>query len=276
MQRRNALLGSMGLLTVLGSAGLTTSGCAQTTPATASGKEPKTLVLVHGALLGGWVWIRVADQLAAQGHRAFTPTLTGLGERRHLLNRDVNLSTHIEDVVNVIEWNDLRNVTLVGHSFAGIVTTAVADRLGPARVRELVFVDALVPLNGMAWRDFHAPANRESFFKNVNEQGEGWKFMPAPGVTHLGVTDASDTRWLLARQTAQPAATYTEPVRLTKGGYEPFPRIYIDCTQPVLPTINSTKERIRTEQGWKIVTMATGHLPMVTQPGELTRTLLSS
>jgi pimeloyl-ACP methyl ester carboxylesterase len=274
--RRSAL--GAGLATLAATA----AGCAQNgaTPggaaAAGAARDRRTFVLVHGALLGGWCWSRVSDRLQRLGHRVYAPTLTGLGERRHLLTREVTLATHIDDVLNLIDSEGLTDVTLVGHSFAGIITTAVADRLGRAKIRNLVYVDALVPTDGMAWRDFHAQANRDGFMKNVNDLGGGWKLMPAPGVTHLGVTDPGDTKWLLDKQTPHPASTYTAAVALLRGGYAPFARTYIDCTEPVLVTINSTKERVRKESGWQIVTMKTGHLPMVTQPEALTDILLRS
>lgn len=271
ISRRAALGTGIGVLSTA------VSACAQTAAApTPTAAGPRTFVMVHGALLGGWCWQRVSDRLRSQGHRVHTPTLTGLGERRHLLTREVTLATHIDDVLNLIDSEGLTSMTLVGHSFAGIITTAVADRLGRPAIRNLVYVDALVPEDGMAWRDFHAQANRDGFMKNVNERGGGWKFMPAPGVTHLGVTDAADAKWLIDKQTAHPASTYTAPVALPNGGYMPFPRTYIECTEPELVTINSTKERLRKEQGWTIVALKTGHLPMVTQPEALTEILLRS
>jgi hypothetical protein len=111
---------------------------------------------------------------------------------------------------------------------------------------------------------------------HVMEQGEGWKLMVAPGVQHLGVNDPQDTQWLLAKQTPHPASTYTNPVQPPNGGYARFDRTYIDCTQPVLVTINSTKERIKKESGWKYTTLRTGHLPMVTMPTELTQILMNA
>jgi pimeloyl-ACP methyl ester carboxylesterase len=269
MDRRHLMLSSI-------ATSIAAAGCASGAQTAGKPAEKRNFVLVHGALLGGWCWTRVADQLANAGHRVYAPTLTGLGERRHLLTKDVNITTHINDVVNLIDSEGLTNVTLVGHSFAGIVTTAAADQLGKKAIRNLVFVDALVPLDGMQWRDFHAQANRDGFYKNVNEQGEGWKLMVAPSVRHLGVTNEEDTKWLLAKQTPHPASTYTNPVKLPNGGYNTFDRTYIDCTDPVLITINSTKERIKKEAGWKYRTLPTGHLPMVTMPNELTKILLDS
>src|SRR5947209_17490274 len=106
-----------------------------------------SFVLVHGAWHGSWCWKRVRKALQAAGHEVFTPTLTGLGERSHLLSRDVNLETHIQDVVNLIKWEELTDIVLCGHSYGGCVISGVADRI-PARIRALVYVDAFVLENG--------------------------------------------------------------------------------------------------------------------------------
>src|SRR5689334_540175 len=109
-------------------------------------------VLVHGAGTGGWLWRRVRVALARNGHEVFTPTLTGLGERAHLVRRDVCLGTHVEDVVNVLEYEELHDVVLVGFGYAGMIIPAVADRL-PRRVRRLVYVDAIVTQSGQSMLD---------------------------------------------------------------------------------------------------------------------------
>src|ERR1700742_4412071 len=112
-----------------------------------SSLNPATFVLVHGAWHGAWCWRRVADRLARSQSRVFTPTLTGLGERSHLLRNDVNLSTHIVDVLNLIDWEDLSDVILCGHSYGGFVVSGVAE-LAQARIKSIVFLDAFVPENG--------------------------------------------------------------------------------------------------------------------------------
>ena len=107
----------------------------------------KTFVLVHGAWHGGWCWRRVADHLEGKGHKVFTPTMTGLGERSHLLTKDINLATHITDIVNVIKWEDLKDIVLVGHSYGGLIISGVADQMGD-KIASIVFLDAFVPENG--------------------------------------------------------------------------------------------------------------------------------
>jgi pimeloyl-ACP methyl ester carboxylesterase len=126
-----------------------------------------TFVLVHGAWHGGWCYGRVAERLRAAGHRVLTPTLTGLGERSHLCSRSVNLTTHIADVVNLIKWEQLQRVTLVGHSYGGVVVTGVADTI-PERISSLVYLDAFVPKDGQCMLDLVGPDGLRSCARPQN------------------------------------------------------------------------------------------------------------
>src|SRR6201999_2452090 len=128
-------------------------------------------VLVHGAWWGSWCWTRVRALLAAEGHRVFTPTLTGLADRSHLLSRDVSLDTHIADVTNLMIWEDLRDIVLVGQSYGGAVTRHVADRM-PDRIQSLVYLDAFVPENGKALFDY-LPDKGKSFRELAVANGDG-------------------------------------------------------------------------------------------------------
>src|SRR5262249_14497470 len=138
------------------------------------GNQMITYVLVHGAWHGGWCWKKVTPLLRASGYAVFTPTLTGLGERSHLLSPEVSLHTHIQDVVAVVEYEDLREVMLVGHSYGGMVITGVAERV-PARLSQLVYLDAFVPEHGQALLDLHSPDERARFQELARTQGEGWR-----------------------------------------------------------------------------------------------------
>src|SRR5215207_1008720 len=109
-----------------------------------------TFVLVHGAWAGGWAWMRVADILVAPGHRVYTPTLSGLGERSHLADRNIDLTTHVNDIVNEIRWKDLENIVLVGHSYSGFVITGVAEHV-LERIASIVYVDASIPSDGQSF-----------------------------------------------------------------------------------------------------------------------------
>ena len=132
-----------------------------------------TFVLVHGATAGGWVWKKVAPALEKVGHVVYRPTLTGLGERTHLLTHDVGLDTHIADVTNHLLYEDLSDVVLVGHSYGGMVITGVADRV-PDRIRELIYFDALTPQDGEGVIDLYDRAMYENAYADVRDQGDGW------------------------------------------------------------------------------------------------------
>ncbi len=230
-----------------------------------------TFVLVHGAWHGGWCWVRVADRLRAAGHRVFAPTLTGLGERSHLLTRAVDLETHIADVIAVIEAEELSDVALVGHSYAGAVTAGVADR-ARERLARLILLDAAMPDWGEAMIDLNPPeivAQRRAL---VEREGDGFK-LPAPGPEAFGVTDAADAAWLKRRLTPQPWACYTQKLERRRDGFDALPRDYIDCTAPAMPSIAPSRARVRARAGWKVHDLATGHDAMVIAPAELSALL---
>jgi pimeloyl-ACP methyl ester carboxylesterase len=182
-------------------------------------------VLVHGACCGSWIWKRVRDRLAAAGHRVFTPTLTGLGERSHLLDRRLGVETHIDDVANLLVWEELRDVVLVGHSYAGFVVRHVADRM-PERLRSLVYLDAFVPENGKRIQDY---VPNIKFREIAASHGEGWKVPPIPAAA-FGV-NAADIAWVDRQATMHPLSTLETPARLTGAcdevgniGIHPGPR----------------------------------------------------
>ena len=165
----------------------------------------KVFVLVHPAWHGAWFWKKVVPLLRKQGHLVFTPTLTGLGERSHLARADVGLDVHVNDVGNVLKYEDLRDVVLVGHSSSGVVITGVADR-APDRIAHVVYLDAFVPEHGQAVFDLVAPDRRQMMEALVRTEGEGWflpRFAPPAWETIVrdmwGVTATDDVRWMLDR-----------------------------------------------------------------------------
>ncbi len=165
-----------------------------------------TFVLVHGAWHGSWCWQRVRAALQAKGHSVFTPTLTGVAERAHLLHPGVNLQTHTLDVVNLIRWEELSDIVLCGHSYGGMVVTGVADQL-PDRIRSLVYLDAFVPEHGQRLADF-APIADDQLI-------EGWQCKPISAAT-FGV-NAADRDWVDRQCTVQSVACFTQPAQLTGG-----------------------------------------------------------
>lgn len=232
-----------------------------------------TFVLIPGAWLGGWCWQRVTPMLRAAGHEVYTPTLTGLGERAHLTGPNVNLDMHIQDVVGVLECEELKDVVLVGHSYAGIVVSGVAER-APERITRIVFLDALAPRNGQSFYDIAGP----QFAQMVRQQaatagGTGWPMSPErPGTA--GLSEA-DEHWLQSHATPQPMATLSQPVHLTNPRAAALPRDYILCTrtyregEPVPDLIR----KVCAELGWPLHELPTGHWPMVSHPRELVELL---
>jgi pimeloyl-ACP methyl ester carboxylesterase len=161
-------------------------------------------VLVHGAWHGGWCWKKVTPLLRAAGHAVYTPTLMGLGERVHLLSPDIDLATHITDIVNVIEYEDLHEVILVGHSDAAMVITGVAQCV-PGRLAHLVYLDALFPMEeDRSWAALvrrHQPAIAAMADAQIRESGERWLLPPPSGEMLFGITDPTDWEWVRSRLT---------------------------------------------------------------------------
>src|SRR5215471_9246086 len=170
--------------------------------------QAKTFVLVHGAWHGGWCWRRVVDWLTADGHRVFAPTLTGLGERSHLISRSINLATHIADVVNLIQWERLSDVVLVGHSYAGFVISGAAEQ---AAIASIVFLDAFVPSDGDCFVELAAPATREAI-EAAQRQGD---FTVPPRPAAFFKVNEADRDWVDALCTPHPIATMLERITLS-------------------------------------------------------------
>lgn len=231
-----------------------------------------TFVLTHGAYHGGWCWRDVARNLRRQGHDVFTPTLTGLGERSHLLSAHVNLSTHIQDVANVILWEDLTDVVLVGHSYGGMVATGVADRLAD-RIRDIVYLDAIVPRDGQSALDVQPPGRADWMAERARDAG-GVAGAPVEADVY-GVTEPTAKLWVEAKCTPQPFAALSQKIRLTGAPAERISRrLYILCTDPPLPYMRQFYDAAQAA-GWEAIEMKTGHDAMVTEPEALTDILAS-
>ncbi len=237
-----------------------------------------TYVLVPGAWLGGWAWREVAASLREEGHDVYPITLTGLGERSHLARPDIDLETHITDVVNVIKWNDLEDVILAGHSYAGIVVTGVADRMAE-RLSQLVFVDAAPFANGLAFADLYTPEGRAGMQDAVDRCGDGWR-LPFPGFAALAGDASSagldDEVQLLieAKSEAQPWRSYTQPLRLDHGGPLPYQLVAIACEDMRSMIAAGVPEIVpMTREPWRYFDLQTGHWPMFSAPEELAAVL---
>lgn len=227
---------------------------------------------MHGAWHGGWCWRRVGDRLQQAGHRVFAPTLTGVGERRHLLSAAVDLETHIQDILGVLEAEELENVILVGHSYAGLVISGVAAR-AKRRIRQLVYQDALLAEDGQSWADAFAPDIAEARRKGATVT-DGVKTLPPPDPGIYGFADPADTEWVRRRMTPHPYAAFEQKSRLNGPLGSGLPRLYIDCTTPPIAALATIKDRYRGRADWPFVEMRTGHDAMLSAPEEFARLLL--
>lgn len=227
-------------------------------------------VLVHGAWHGGWCWRRVADLLTAGGHRVFTPTLTGVGERSHLADRSINLDTHADDVLNLLKWEGLTDVVLVGHSYGGMVISAVADR-APARViGSIVYLDAFVPENGMSLLDYTTGEGREGG-PMVEEGVRTGLVSPIPAEV-FGVNRA-DRAWVDAQCTPHPYATLTQKIGLTGAGDRIARRTYILATGYSGLAFSGFAARIKGDPAWRYAEVDCGHDVMIDAPERLAEML---
>jgi len=231
-----------------------------------------TYVLVHGAWRGGWIWKRVRRALEARGHEVFTPTLTGVGERCHLLTPQVNLETHIADLINLFRWEELTGVVLCGHSYAGCVVSSVADRI-PQSISALLFLDAFVPENGQSLHDTLPPEARNQQLKEARNAGGGWKMPPIPAEAFN--VNPGDRAWVDRQSTVHPLACFQQPLLLT-GALNLIESItYILATgwspSPFPQFYEKAKGR-----GWKTATFPCGHDVMLDQPDELIQELLAA
>ncbi|WP_233853014.1 alpha/beta fold hydrolase [Paraburkholderia sp. HD33-4] len=231
----------------------------------------KTFVLVHGAYHGAWCWKSVAKRLRSLNHNVYTPTLTGLGERSHLLGANPSLDTFIEDVAQVLRYEDLHDVVLVGHSFAGSVISALADRM-PERISHLVYLDAQVLQSGQAPVDTAVPEIIEIYKQRA--QASGGVSIPPGSPESFGVTDPKMAEWVKTKVTPHPYRTYFDKLLLKHPVGNGLPATYIACTQPLHRNTAHSREVAKGMKGWKYKEIATGHDAMITQPEELVILLL--
>lgn len=220
-----------------------------------------TLVLAHGAWSAAWAWKKMRPLLRARGHELYAPTLTGLGERGHHASPAVDLETHISDVAAVLDYEDLRDVVLIGHSYGGMVATGVADRV-PERLRQLVYLDAFVPTEGQCLLDYLPKEFRAHLVANA---AEGWR-VPANPIPPD--TSPEDVAWIEPRRMTQPLATFQQPLRL-KHGETTLPRSYVYCRlAPLGDPFRQFAERAKRE-GWPYFELDASHSPNVTAPEAL-------
>jgi pimeloyl-ACP methyl ester carboxylesterase len=232
-----------------------------------------TFVLVHGAWSGGWGYARVADQLRVHGHRVFTPTLTGQGERTHLLTGTVNLSTHITDILNVFHYEGLRDVVLAGHSYGGMVITGVADRI-PERISALVYLDAFLPEDGQSLFDINIAKNTQAFLASAGNTGG--LAVPPPPAAFFNV-NAGDAARFDALATPFPLGAFAERIKLSGQHRSIAKHVYVHTT--VLPRESPFKpfyERVKDDPAWIAHALPCSHEVMLDMPERVTEILLAA
>ena len=228
-------------------------------------------VLIHGAWHGGWCWKRVASRLRAQGHEVYAPSLTGAGERKHLLSPSVGMDTYVQDVVNLIEYEELTDVVLVGHSAAGAVVAKAAESVHP-RLKNLVYVDAAVLPSGKSMFDVFPPQWVEDMRAGAKSEGEGW-YLP----TNFGMIvpffasdfTKEDKQWLTSKITPQPIKPYEDKVDLSRVYQLTLSKTYIRCTKSQAGIPHKVADKF----GMQYVEIDAGHDPMVSQPEKFTAIL---
>ncbi len=223
----------------------------------------RTFVLLHGAWCGGWCWRRVADLLEAQGHKVYTPTLTGLGERSHLLSGAITLDTHVTDLVNVFEWEDLSDVVLVAHSYGGFVASGAAEHV-QSSISCIVFVDAFLPQNGESLLDLRPKDQPVGQFSDAKTEVG----LPAPPARAFHVND-EDEAWVNAKMTPQPIGTFMSHIALSGARDRIGRKIYVRSTEYQNPRFDSYFAAAKADPAWGTFQVQSGHAVMIDAPGQL-------
>jgi len=224
-----------------------------------------TFVLVHGAWHGAWCWRRVERVLAARGHEVFSPTLTGVGERSHLLNADIDLDTHILDVVNLIKWQELTDVVLVGHSYGGLVISGVAEQVGPA-IAAFVMLDAFHLDHGQSIADVSGIADTIRA-----AQRDGATTLPPRAAASFKVNE-NDRAWVDAQCTPQPIKCFTQKQTLTGAREHIANKVYIRAADYPNAMFDQGLATARAK-GWRTYEVPCGHDVMIDKPERLAEIL---
>ena len=223
------------------------------------------IVLAHGAWSAAWAWKKMRPLLRAAGHEFYSPTYTGLGERAHLARPEVDLSTHVQDVLAVLEFEDLKDVVLLGHSYGGMVATGVADQ-ARNRIARVVYIDAFAPKDGQSLFDLTGPKAEGNMRAGAAKDGDGWKLPINPMPPD---TSPEDQAWAMPRRRPQPIRTFEEKIKL-QSAEPPPPRHYIYAkTNGPGDVFRQFGERARSEAGWKYYEIDSSHNPHITCPDVL-------
>src|SRR5712692_1493026 len=261
---RRRVIGEMAI-----AAGLAGAAMAAAIPSPRAQTERKTFVLVHGSSAGGWCYRRVADLLEKRGHKVFAPTLTGLGERSHLMSGMITLDTHIADVANVIRWQGLENFVLVGHSYGGWIISGVAEQV-EKKISSIVFLDAFMPENGQRVLDTNSPRSRAEI-EQALKRAEVSRPAPHPSVWKV---NEKDIPWVAEKFTAQPIGVAFTPIRLT-GARDRVPKkTYVRAKGYDNPNFEKAYAKVKADPSWRTCEMPCGHEVMIDMPERTTEILL--
>ncbi len=230
----------------------------------------KTFVLVHGAWHGGWCWRRVADILETKGHKVFAPTLTGLGERSHLMSKDIDLDTHITDIVNVLKWEDLTNVCLVLHSYGGWPGSgAIEQALG--RIGSVVYLDAFKPDDGQRGADYISDFSRKALEEAM---AKGQASRPSPKAEAFKVATEKDRAWVDSKTTPQPNGVVFTPIKLTGAREKVAKKTFIRAPSYPQKAFDKAYAECKADKSWKTFETKAGHDVMVDEPKWLADVLI--
>lgn len=235
----------------------------------------RSFVLIHGAWHGGWCWRDVAALLRAQGHTVYTPSLTGLADRSHLLSNSITLQTHIDDIVNLFAWEDIEDAVLVAHSYGGWPVSAALAKIGN-KVASVVFVDAFVPENGQRVIDLNSPQFQQAL-KDAIAKGEAGR--PAPKAEVFGIKDTARAVWVQAKMTPQPSGVAIQPIVLSGARDRVARKTYVRATGFAMPTFDSYFAKAQKDPSWTAIGLAAeecGHDVMIDIPQQLSEILLSA
>jgi pimeloyl-ACP methyl ester carboxylesterase len=231
-------------------------------------------LLVHGAMHGGWCWRKLVPYLQKEGHEVFTPTLTGMGERSHLLTHETGLNTHVDDLLGVLKFEDLSDVIVVGHSYAGLVVTQLAEAAFE-RIRHLIYLAAFLAQDGQNLFDVQTKATQRFYLDWSKRMGEGWRLPPSDAfLTRWGLTNPDDIAWVAPRLTDFPMKCLFDRLNLKGHASDRLSRTYIHCTQePMASALKPFAEQAKADR-WGYSKIDAGHDVMVTEPEELAELLL--
>ena len=235
--------------------------------------DPPPFVLVHGAYHGGWCWAPVAKILRSHGHDVFTPTQSGLGERRHLLSSAIDMEVFVLDILNVIEFEQLENVVLVGHSFGARSINGVVDRV-PNRVKQLIYIDGGLAPDGLSRLESMTQEAREKRIQS-SMASDGGVSVPPPSAQEFGITDAETCYWVNRLMTPQPLSADRAGLRLNNPLGNGRPATYIRCVDPPFPVVETSARYAKNRPDWRFVEVNAGHNAIVTHAVQIAQILLS-